>query len=165
MRRYAYVTFPILLVVVTTYIVATTGSLPERVASHFGPDNFPDGWMPRASYLTLMLLFAILFPVVLAVVVGFLPRVAAFAINIPHADHWLAPQRHAETMATLAAQGCWLGSLISIFVAVAHYAIVEANAAIPPRLSPGLFWLLVTGFVSATVLWASALFLRFHRVR
>ncbi len=104
MRRHAYLLFPILLVAVTAYIVVTTGSLPERVASHFGPDNFPNGWMPRASYLSLMLLFAVLFPIVLAVVVGFLPRVATFAINIPHPSYWLAPQRRDETLATLAAQ-------------------------------------------------------------
>jgi uncharacterized membrane protein len=164
MRRYAYVFFPILLVAVTVYIVLTTGTLPERVASHFGSDNFPNGWMPRASYLTLMLLFAVLFPVVLAVVVGFLPRVAAFTINIPNPDYWLAPQRRDATLATLAAQGCWLGSLISVFVAVAHHAILEANAAMPPRLSSELFWLLAVGFVAATVLWAGALYLRFHRV-
>jgi uncharacterized membrane protein len=165
MRRHAYLLFPLLLVAVTAYIVVTTGSLPERVASHFGPDNFPNGWMPRASYLTLMLLFAVLFPIVLAVVVGFLPRVAAFTINIPHPAYWLAPQRRDDTLATLAAQGCWLGALISAFVAVAHHAILEANAAVPARLSSGLFWLLVVGFVAATVLWAGALYLRFHRLR
>ena len=109
MRRLAYVFFPVLLVAVTAYIVATTGSLPERVASHFGPDNFPNGWMPRASYLTLMLLFAVLFPVVLAVVVGFLPRVAAFTINIPNPDYWLTPQRREATLATLARAGMLAG--------------------------------------------------------
>lgn len=164
MRRFAYAVFPVLLLSVAAYIVATTGMLPERVASHFAADNTPNGWMPRFEYLTLMLLFAVLFPVVLAVVVGFLPRVATFAINIPHPDYWLAPQRRGETMATLARQGCWLGSLISVFVAVAHYAIVEANVASPPHLSDGLFWLLVVGFVSATVVWAGALYLRFCRV-
>lgn len=163
MRRNAYVIFPVLLVAVTAYIVATTGALPERVASHFGPDNLPDGWMPRGSYLTLMLLFADVFPVALAVIVGFLPRVAAFSINIPNRDHWLAPQRRDATMATLSAQGCWLGSLLSVFVGGAHFAILEANAATPPRLSTGLLWLLVIGFIGATMLWAATLFLRFHR--
>lgn len=164
MQRIAYLLFALLLIAVGAFIVATTGQLPERVASHFGAGNLANGWMTRGGYLVFMLVFALLLPVVVVAVVGWLPRRAPGAVNIPHRDHWMAPGRRAATLAILASHACWLGCLLALFIAGIHFAILEANAAVPPRLPADLFWTLLAGFLAAVALWIGALYLRFRNL-
>jgi len=164
MQRIACLLFALLLIVVGAFIVATTGQLPDRVASHFGAGNLANGWMTRGGYLAFMLAFALLFPVVIVGAVGWLPRVRAKSINIPHRDYWLAPSRRDATMATLASHACWLGCLLTVFIAGIHFAVLEANAAVPPRLPADFFWTLLAGFLAAVALWIGALYLRFRNV-
>ena len=58
MQRIACLLFALLLIVVGAFIVATTGQLPDRVASHFGAGNLANGWMTRGGYLAFMLALA-----------------------------------------------------------------------------------------------------------
>ena len=64
-------------VVASSYIVATTGALPDNVASHFGPGNAANGFMTRDGYLVFMLFFALVLPLFLAAMIGLLPRMRA----------------------------------------------------------------------------------------
>src|SRR5436190_6095296 len=64
--------------------------LPERVATHFGPDGLPNGWTARESFVATMALVVVL-PVAfmqgIGLVVGRLPP---SLINLPTRDYWLA---------------------------------------------------------------------------
>ena len=162
MQRISSLLFLSLLIVVGAFIAATTGQLPARVASHFGPGDLPNGWMSRDGYLVFMLGFGLLLPPVVVGAIGWLPKIAPRAINIPHRDFWLAPSRRDATLAALAAHACWLGCLLVLFIAGIHYAILEANASVPPRLPAELFWMLMIAFLAALALWIGALFLRFR---
>jgi uncharacterized membrane protein len=164
MQHIAYLLFVLLLIAVGAFIVATTGQLPERVASHFGAGNLANGWMTRSGYLVCMLVFALLLPVFVVGVVGWLPRRVPGAVNIPHRDQWMAPGRRATTLATLASHACWLGCLLAVFIAGIHFAVLEANAAVPPRLPADLFWTLLVGFLAAVALWIGALYLRYRNL-
>ncbi len=164
MQVVSILTFVLVEVVVAAFIVATTGQLPDRVASHFGAGNLPNGWMTRDGYLVFMLAFAVLLPAIVAAGVGVVPYLSPRRVNIPHRDYWLAPERRAATFSSLVSSACWLGCLIAVFVAGAHYAILEANAAAPPRLPADLFWTLMIGFLAGLGLWIGALFLRFRNV-
>jgi uncharacterized membrane protein len=156
--------FVLVEVVVAAFIVATTGQLPERVASHFAAGGLPNGWMTHDGYLAFMLAFAVLLPAIVVAGVGLVPHVSPRRVNIPHRHYWLAPERRAATFSSLASRACWLGCLIAVFLAGLHYAILEANAAVPPRLPADLFWTLLVAFVVGIALWISTLYLRFSNV-
>ena len=66
MHRLAWLVFALCLAAATTYIVITTGALPEKVASHFGPGNAPNAFMTRGGYLMFMLAFAVVLPIFIA---------------------------------------------------------------------------------------------------
>ena len=165
MHRFAWLIFVLCLAVAATFIVATTGALPERVASHFGPGNVANAFMTRDGYLVFMLAFAFVLPVFAAAVVGLLPRVRANSINIPNKDYWLDPSQREATMNALSMFGAWLGSLIALFIAALHYVLLVANRSSPPRLPADLFWMLLIGFIVGIALWIASLYLRFRHVR
>lgn len=164
MHRLAWLIFALCLAVAATYIVATTGALPDHVASHFGPGNAANGFMTRDGYLVFMLFFALVLPVFLAVMIGLLPRMRPQSINLPNRDHWLSPQRREATLSALSSQGAWLGSIVALFIAALHYVLLVANASSPPRLPADLFGALVIGFVIVIALWVGALYLRFRNL-
>ena len=90
--------------------------LPDTVASHFGPGGRADGWSSKGSFFTLLgavvaLLGALGFG--LPLLVGVLP---SSLVNLPHREHWLAPERLAETRAALRAYLAWflVGTLVLI---------------------------------------------------
>jgi uncharacterized membrane protein len=161
--RLAWLCFAACLAVAGSFIAATTGQLPAQVASHFGAGHAPNGWMSRDGYLAFMLVFALGLPLVVAGSIGLLPRLRPNSINIPQRDYWLDPARRAETIRALAAQGAWLGCLVTLFFAAIHYVVLEANRASPPRLPADLFIMLLATFVGAIALWVGALWLRFRR--
>ena len=154
--------FVALLIASNAFIVETTGILPERVASHFGGNNLPNGWMSRSGYLAFMLSFAGLLPVVVTAVVGGLPRLFPGAINIPHREYWLAPTRRDTTIGFLAAHACWLGSMLTVFVAGIHYLLLQAHMSAPPRLPVELFWTMLATFLGAIGVWIGTLVMRFR---
>jgi len=162
MQRLSHLLFAACLVVAVAFIAATTGAMPDRVASHFGANNLANGWMTRDGYRTFMLAFATLLPLVVVGSVGWLPRCAPGAINLPNRGHWLDPKRRDATLASLASYASWLGCLISLFIASIHYLVLEANRASPPQMPAQLFWTLLVGFLAGIVLWIGALYLRFR---
>ena len=164
MQRVAQLALVLCIVVVAAFIAATTGELPERIASHFGPDNVANGWMTRGGYLAFILALATALPAAVAFGIGSLPRWRTNAINIPNRDYWLDPKRRDATMATLATHSAWLACLLALFIAGVHYLILVANRVSPPRLPMDLFWMLVAGFVAALVLWTGALYVRFRNL-
>lgn len=163
MSRLAWLCFAVCLAVAAAFIAATTGLLPTRVASHFGANNAPNGWMSRDGYLLFMLAFGIGVPVVVAGAIGLLPRLWPNAINIPNREYWLAPARREETIDALSAHGAWFGCLLSLFLAGIHYVVVEANRATPAALPAGLFFALLGAFGLALVAWIGSLARRFRR--
>jgi hypothetical protein len=162
MQVVSILAFVLVEVVVAAFIVATTGQLPDRVASHFAAGGVPNGWMTRDGYLAFMLAFAVLLPAIVVAGVGLVPHVSPRRVNIPHRDYWLAPERRTATFSSLASRACWLGCLIAVFLAGLHYAILEANATVPPQLPANLFWTLLIAFIVGIALWIGTLYLRFR---
>jgi hypothetical protein len=165
MHRLAWSFLVLCLAAAATFIVATTGELPERVASHFGSGNAANGFMTRDGYLAFMLAFALALPIFLAAMIGLLPRLRTVSIKIPHKDYWLDPKRKESTLDAISAHGAWLGSLIALFIAALHYVLLVANRSTPPQLPADLFGTLMMGFVAGIALWSSALFIRFRNIR
>src|SRR4051794_16547662 len=82
-------------------VAAVWSRLPAVMASHFSAFGTPDGAMPRDAFFTSLALgcgAAVLLP---ALAPQVLRHVPAAAINIPHRDYWLAPERRAASIARL----------------------------------------------------------------
>ena len=93
--------FVLVLIVAPIVVYATSAGLPERVATHFGPAGVANGWMHHETYLAFMLAMTTLLPLFVVAMTGFFPRIAVSQIRIAHREHWLAPNRRAETLAWL----------------------------------------------------------------
>jgi serine/threonine-protein kinase len=135
--------------------------LPERVATHFGGAGAPNGWMSRAGLQTFDLVFTPLI-VMVVVAVGLLTSVLPPSfINVPHRDHWFAPERRRDSHARLFAHMVWLACLIAALLIGVNHLTFQANLGPgPAHLSgAGLVGLLV-GFVAALVVWI----VRLHRM-
>lgn len=164
MQRLSHMLFVVCVLLAVAFIAATTSTLPERVASHFGANNLANGWMARDGYRLFMLLFATVLPAIVFGSVAFLPRCSPNAINLPNRGYWLDPKRRDATMAALASHAAWLGCLLALFIAGVHYLVLEANRAAPPQMPAQLFWMLLLGFLAGVALWIGALYQRFRSI-
>src|SRR5664279_802164 len=154
-----------LLAMAATFIWFTGGAMPPVVASHFAASGVANGFMPRGSYVAIMLGATIVAPVLVALS-GSLTRILPVQlINLPHRQYWLAPQRRAATVASLAALSVHFASALVIFLCFVHWLVVKANAAQPPHLEQAPFFAGLALFVVAVALWFIYLLGRFRNVR
>src|SRR5262245_36177545 len=94
--------FLLCLVVAPIVVWTTSAQLPPRMASHFGLGGMANGFMGRDSYVMFMLGMTTLLPLLVVATMGFIPRLATSRMSIRYREHWLAPARREETLATLA---------------------------------------------------------------
>lgn len=149
----------------TSFLLATAGALPERVPTHFGAGGVPNAWMTPGGYTLFMLALTLGLPLLVAASVGLAPRLAPRLVNLPHRDHWLAPERRDGSLAFLGRQGCRLGCLMVLLAAGVHWLVLRASRLSPPRLEEGLLLAMLGAFVVALTAWIIAMFRRFPRPR
>ncbi len=152
-----------LLIAVTWFVLSTTASLPEYVASHFRGDGLADGFMRRDIYRWFMLVFAVGLPLVLVVLMAYLPRYVPRATNIPNRDFWFAPERREQTLAYLAQCALQLGCLFTVFASGVHWLVLQANALKPPRLANAPFLTMLVVFLAILGIGIVALLRRFRK--
>lgn len=136
--------------------------LPERVAAHFNGSGRPDGWLSRglhtAWHVGTILFLAALFQGI-ALLQARLPKEY---INLPHRDHWLAPERAAATHAWVAGAVLMMGCAVMLFFLALFHLLYRANLSGAPRLGGPVWWL--TGGLLAVVAGALvALVFKFRR--
>lgn len=147
------------------YVQYSTSQLPERVATHFGADGTPNGWMSRDKHLLFMGIFGVgipLFIVGLVLISKFIP--ISF-VNLPNRDYWLAPERKQESYLYISRYMIWMGCIMFVFFAGIQYSIVKANQSSPVKMPNELFWPLLIGFLVVMALWTIAFYLRFSKKR
>ena len=130
-------------------VIVTNPRLPHRMASHFGIDGTPDGWMPRSAYSVFALGMAAL-TAILCAGSFYLPRLLPdSAVNVPHRGYWLAPERRGEFNDRMAALGLWIACLtVALFLGL-HLLVARANQAVPVRLPAREGLGLVAAFLAA----------------
>ena len=161
----ACVLLVLLLIASAGYQVATAGAFPDRVASHFNWAGHANGWMTREGYLTWMIAFGIVLPVIVTALVGLLPRAwpgLAF-VNLPNRDYWFAAERRDASLAHLGRHACWLGCLMVLMADGVHALVLRAHDTNPPQLPTLPFLALLTAFLLAVGAWIVVLYRRFHR--
>ena len=69
-------------------------------------------------------------------------------------------------MAGSTAHACWLGIVLSLFLAGIHLlTVARERARTPPRLRRDAFFVLLGGFLALLAGWMVAMALRFRRAR
>ncbi len=145
-------------------LASTAGQLPPQVASHFGAEGHPNGWMSRSFYLAFVGAMPLLFGGVAMLVSWMTHRLPARFLNIPRRDFWLTPERRPETAAFLRRRMFWLAVLMTNFFAGLHLLTVHANQSSPARLSLDGLLALIIVFLLAMMIWTISLLMRLAEV-
>jgi uncharacterized membrane protein len=159
----ADILFVAILIVAGVFVYQTSGTLPDIVATHFGPSGAANGSMPRAFYLRFTLLFVVLLPLGTNLLVAWVLRLRHPYVNIPHRDYWLAPEHRAETAQRLRGHMRFFGVLLSLFLCSVHWRVVQANKLAPPALDNTRFAYGLALFMVALVCWVVVLRRAFRR--
>ena len=137
--------------------------LPNRLASHFAPSGVPNGWLTKSEFFAL---YAGL--MALAASLGFLaPRAivktSTARINLPHKEHWLAPEHRAETFAFFEKYFAWYGCIFLLLEVSTMEIVIRVNFSTPPQLPIGPVGLLISAFVLFNIAFVIIVFRRFSR--
>ncbi len=135
-------------------VLLTANQLPARLATHFGADGLPNGWMTRSGHVRFTLGFGLGLPVFILALAAVITRLGGKGLNIPHRDYWLAPERRAQTLAAMQRMLVWFSCLLVGFFTLIHHSILLANAQTPVRLSSDNLWMVLAPFVTAIGTWA-----------
>ncbi len=157
--------FALTLVIAPALIFATSGALPERVATHFGMGGAANGWMSREGYLWFMVLFAIFVPLIVVATSGFVPqftrpRWKKAALHARAAD----PADSIAAIAWRRSHACWLGCALAVFLTAMHLLLVEANLRTPAQLPEGAFFGVLGILLAVVGVWSLALKRHLRRV-
>ena len=144
------------------YVWWSCGQLPARVATHFGANGTPNGWMTQAGYLRFTLIFGTAVPAFVLGTFTLIRFLNGWGLNIPNKDYWLAPERREETMDFVQRRGVGMTALMLFFLASVHYSILAANAQ-PHANLPPIFFILIGVFLVATLVWSATLIRHFYR--
>jgi uncharacterized membrane protein len=152
----------VVVVAAVTHAAHYLPKLPERVATHFNTAGAPNGWMTRdgfARFDASMGAFVLLVILGVALLIRVLP---ASLINIPHRDHWLAPERRRQTADKIFAHMLWLAGIVVAFLMGINHLTFLANLGGGHLSGPGLVGLVVA-FLAAMGGWVAILYFMFPR--
>jgi len=163
-RGVSFSAFLLFVAVGAGYVAYSSLHMPTLVASHFGASGVANAFMPRGSYLTLMLCVTILMPMVVTLPLAIGINNPKVRINLPNRDYWLAPEQREETVAYIRQQMMRFGIALLLFICFAHWLVVRANDHTPPMLS---MISLVSGlllFAAYAIIWIALYYTRFRHV-
>jgi hypothetical protein len=120
--------------------------------------------MTREGYTWFAIAFTLLLPLVVMASIGFLPARFPKSVNLPHREHWLAPQRREATLAWLRGFGAAMGLATALFAIGVHALILDANSRAPARLDETAFFAALAALVLAMAAGGIALYAKFRRV-
>lgn len=135
------------------FIVWAGQLLPDPVASRFDPQGVAVSWMPRGTFVGVMLLLASVMPAVTALLQMRNSRLGR--ARLPHPEHWYAETRRAQTVAYLEWHAAVFAAALSAFLSYVFWRVVAAHAVAPqaPVLDKQLFLLGLGVFVAFAVGW------------
>ena len=147
------------------YVWTSSRRLPDLVASHFDAAGHANGYMPRGSYLAVLLVMIMLVPVFLVIIPNRALSSPNARINLPNRQYWLAPERRAETVRRISHESSVFASLVIIFLCYVQWLVVRANALSPPTLESHALSVGLGVFLVATAIWVVGLIRHFRGVQ
>ncbi len=142
----------------------TSSHLPETVATHFGSNGEPDGFMSHNGYITFMVIFTIVCPLFIlgAVRIGFLFNKKP--INVPNKHYWMAPEQKENTIRFIKDHLTNMATIMCLFLGFMHWLIIESNKPTPARLNNSYLLWGIGILLVIILIWTVLLFTRFLRV-
>jgi len=162
MQYLAAIVMSLLLTANGVALVMTASSLPPRVASHFDLAGVADGFVGRTDYLLVMTGLSLGVPAVLLLVTVMLPFLMPSRLRIPSRDYWIAPERRAQTLSSIATVGLVMSAVTAAFMLGLQLLGVAANARTPPHMDTAILFALVACLVVSILLCQWVLWRRFQ---
>jgi uncharacterized membrane protein len=126
--------------------------LPERVASHFNAAGEANAFMPKEAFLKLHLMVLGIMSVAFLIVPALITRFPPSMINLPNKDYWLAPERMAQTRATLNRYLVGFGNAMLLFLLLVLRDALRASLMPIPRI-PNRIWVFLVLLGVWMILW------------
>ncbi len=108
--------------------------LPERVATHFDLEGKANGWMARDTHTAFHAGTVLFIATLMFGLARFLPKLPNQYVNLPHREHWLAPERRVATIKWMAGLLLGLGCICQIVFLFIFQQVYEANLMPVPSL-------------------------------
>jgi len=146
------------------YVQYSASQLPERVATHFGYNGTPDGWMSRDKHVLFFSAFGIGIPwfmVILGFTTKFFPN---YLFNLPNRNYWLSPERKTQTCLYFCRYLIWMACITLLLFAEIQYEVVKANQNSPAKMPSGLFWPVLIFYIIAMLLLSIPTYFRFRKI-
>lgn len=143
------------------YVVADT--LPERVASHFGPDGRADGFESRGQFFLMFAALSALAMLVLLSIPWLVRRLPRELVNLPNKSYWLTPEREGEALAKLADFSATFAVITSLLLFVVFELVLYANqhgGGLPNEIMLPLLGAYMAAVIAALVRMARAFAVR-----
>lgn len=119
----------LLLLAGVLYFSHVYAKLPEVMFSHFNAGGAPNGRMLKAAFFWPFSLVALIVAIIVLLTPKLLAILPPSMINLPNRDHWLAPERRAETVRYMEAAMAWFGCAFFTFISFATCLAIQVNLA------------------------------------
>ncbi len=116
--------------------------LPARVASEFDLSGEPKSWMAKGAFVIFNITLLILLPIFLLSLGWICTKLPKWMIDLPHKDYWLAPERKAQTAASIFRFMIWLAVGIELFLTALVGLVYRANLGHPEIMRQTPYYLL-----------------------
>ena len=160
---------PILLIVVAILITIALAvyyypQLPDRVASHFGIDGKPNGWMNKSGFIGTMLGLQIGMAIFMWALTRVIRKMPISMVNIPHREYWLHEDRADETLAWLGGNLNWVNAATCFFLTLIFQTTIEANLTEKVELSSPVFYIVLGLYFFVISIFVAKILLRFRKI-
>jgi uncharacterized membrane protein len=136
--------------------------LPDVVASHFDAAGHADGWMSKPAFMAVhgavLLLMIVTFAGIPAV------RWPDSLVNLPHKEHWLAPERRRATWSYVRRQMDLLGCGTLVLVLAVVQGVIQANLDGSQALPAAATWGVLAAYLVFTAIVVVRMMRHFVRV-
>jgi hypothetical protein len=144
-------------------IYFSSAGFPDVGATHFDARGQPNASMSRGVYRGYMAFLVIVVPLLIAGLPVWVSRRWPMLLNIPHREYWLAPERSAETLASLRARTALVAIATIILIGFVHMLVLRANAGDQPELDQRMLLVGLGAFMAFMIGWIVSLYRRFRR--
>jgi uncharacterized membrane protein len=137
--------------------------LPAKVASEFDLSGEPKSWMAKGTFVIFNVTLLLVLPIFLIALGWLCTKLPRWMIDLPHKDYWLAPERRAETNASVFLFMLWLANGIELFLTLLMGTVYRANLGHPEIMRRTPFYLLGF-FIAFMVVWIICFYRKFRKV-
>ncbi|HAG08478.1 MAG TPA: hypothetical protein DCK87_02780 [Desulfotomaculum sp.] len=137
--------------------------LPEKVATHFSANGFPNGWEPKESNFIFTSAILVFIAIVFLLTPFLLKKCPKEWINFPKKDYWLAPERKESSILIISNWMYFIGLATNILLIIIFHLVYIANTTNPVKLNNNLFFPVLIIYLLISIGWGIMLHIRFNK--